>query len=364
MNKAFKYRIYPNKEQELLFKRTFGCVRFIYNHILTDKKRHYEQTGENITITPASYKKQHPFLKEVDSMALCNAQLNIQAAYSNFFKNPKTGFPKFHSKKHFHKSYTTNLIDNNIRLTDTHIRLPKAGFVRIKLHRHLPASHKIKSVTVSCTAAGKYFVSILTEYEAPDATHALDKNNAIGLDYSSPHFYVDNNDNIADMPHFYRIMQSRLAKEQRKLSHMIKGSRNYKKQRHRIALLHEKIRNQRDDWLHKQSTYLANKYDIICIEDLNMQNMSRGLHLGKSTYDNSFGAFRSMLEYKLLLQGKKLIMINKWFPSSKTCNNCGYIKHDLTLQARSWECPVCHSYIDRDRNAATNIRDEGIRQLE
>lgn len=363
MNKAYKYRIYPTEEQKILFSKTFGCVRFIYNRMLADKIVHYQKTGETLSATPAQYKQQFPWLKEVDSLALSNAQLNLQAAYKNFFRNKKIGFPKFRSKKSQKNSYTTNMVNNNIQILDGYLKLPKAGFVKIKMHRSIPEDHAIKSVTVRLEPSGKYYASILTEYERDVPKRTLSYDKALGLDYSSPHFYVDSEGTFADMPHYYRRSEERLAREQRKLSHMKKGSGNYQKQRRIIAKIHEKIRNQRGDWLHKESRRLSDEWDIICTEDLNMKNMAQSLALGKATQDNGFGRFRELLQYKLTEQGKKLITIDKWFPSSKTCHHCGTSKTDLTLKDKTWICPGCGRIIDRDHNAAQNIRDEGLSMI-
>lgn len=363
MNKAYKFQIYPSEEQKSIFAKTFGCVRFIYNRMLADKISHYQKTGKSLSVTPAQYKNQFPWLKEVDSMALCNAQLNLQTAYKNFFRDKKIGFPKFRSKKSQRNSYTTNMINHNIQILDDYLKLPKAGLVKIKMHRNIPKDHIIKSVTVRMDPSGKYYASILTEYERAVPQKTLSSEKALGLDYSSPHFYVDSEGFSADMPHYYRRAEERLAREQRKLSHMKKGSGNYQKQRRIIAKIHEKIRNQRGDWLHKESRRLSDEWDIICVEDLNMKNMAQSLTLGKATQDNGFGQFREQLQYKLTEQGKKLITINKWFSSSKSCYHCGAKKTDLTLKDRVWTCPSCGRIIDRDVNAAQNIRDEGLAML-
>lgn len=255
--------------------------------------------------TPAQYKAEFLFLREVDSMALCNAQLQIQAAYKNFFRNKSIGFPKFRSKKSSRKSYTTNCINGNTSVIGNCLKLPKMGLVRVKFHRQIPNTHRIKSFTFSQDPSGKYYVSILTEYEADVLERTLDTNKAVGLDYSSPHFYVDSQGEEADMPHFYRQAEQRLSREQRKLSKMVKGSANYRKQKQRVALAHEKVRNQRKDWQHKKSRELADKWDIICVEDINYKGMSGSLRLGKATQDNGFGQFRTYLAYKLAEQSRE-----------------------------------------------------------
>ena len=363
MHKAFRYRIYPNAEQREMFAKTFGCVRFIYNKMLADKIEHYKVTGEMLQTTPAMYKDEFPWLREVDSLALANAQINLQKAYANFFSDPKIGFPKFKSKKSAYRSYTTNNQKGSIRIEGKHIRLPIIGMVKVALHRQIPSTLTIKSATVTQEPSGKYFVSVLTEADPNYPCIPLDPKCSVGLDYSSPHFYVSSDGVVADMPHFYREAEAQLAREQRKLSRMVKGSANYRKQKRKVACLHEKIRNCRLDFLHKESRRLADSYDYICLEDINMKNMSRGLSLGKATMDNGFGLFRTFLTYKMRDLGKQVITIDKWFPSSKTCSNCGHINHDLTLKDRHWRCPNCGVLHDRDVNAACCIKIQGMIQV-
>lgn len=358
-NKAYKYRLYPNKEQEILLAKTFGCVRFIYNKMLSDKIEHYKETKEKLNNTPAQYKKEFEWLNEVDSLALANAQMNLQTAYNNFFRNPKIGFPKFKSRKRNRFSYTTNNQNGTVSIKDGKLRLPKIGLVRIKLHRLIPECQKIKSATITKTPSGKYYAAILVEYEQEIPYIELDKNKAIGLDYASHSFYVDSQGREADYPKFYRNAQEILAREQRKLSLMKYGSNNYLKQKIRVARLQEHISNQRTDWIHKLSTRLANEYDYICVEDINMQNMAQSLKLGKSTNDNGFGMFRIILAYKLADRGKKLIKIDKWFPSSKMCRFCGNINQELALSDRVWTCE-CGQVLNRDENAAINIMNVGL----
>jgi len=361
-NKAYKFRLYPNKEQEILFNKTFGCVRFIFNKMLGDKIEYYKETKEKLNNTPAQYKKEFEWLKEVDSLALANAQMNLQTAYNNFFRSPKTGFPKFKSKKKNKNSYTTNNQNGTINIIDKQIKLPKIGLVKMKQHRVIPSEQKIKSATISKTPSGKYYISILVEYDFIPPIISLDKNKALGLDYASHSFYVDSQNREADYPKFYRIALDKLAKEQRKLSLMKYSSNNYYKQKLRVAKLHEHISNQRKDWIHKLSTTLAKEYDYICVEDINMQNMAQSLKLGKSTNDNGFGMFRTILGYKLSERGKMLVKIDKWFPSSKMCRFCGNINKELTLADRIWTC-ICGEVINRDENAAINIMNVGLNMV-
>ena len=327
--------------------------------MLCDKISYYREYGKTLYNTPAQYKDEFDWLKEVDAFALSNAQLQLQSAYSNFFRSGNSGFPQFKTKKSGKNSYTTNNQGTNIRIENGSIHLPKIGWVRINQHRSIPESHKIKSCTISLAPTGKYFISILTECEFEPPIVALSKERALGLDYSSPHFYVDSQGVVADMPHFYREAEERLAREQRKLSHMKRGSSNYQKQRIVVAKCHEKVSNCRKDWLHKRSKELADSWDYICVEDINLRGMAGSLRLGKSTNDNGFGMFREFLKYKLADRGKVLVKIDKWFPSSKMCHVCGAINKELTLKDRTWTCE-CGAIHDRDVNAAINIRSAGI----
>ena len=368
-HKAYKFRIYPNKEQQMLLARTFGSVRLVYNHYLEAKTKSYEETGKSLSYTKCAadlvaFKKEKPFLRDVDSIALQQALRHLDAAFQNFFRDKKVGYPKFKSRKQRHDSYSSVCVNNNIRLECGTLVLPKVGKVRIKQHRTIPEGYVLKSVTVSKTPTGKYFASVLFEYEAD--IQPVEPGNIIGLDFSMHDLFVSSEDEIQvdeQFLHYYRKAQEKLARQQRILSHRKKGSHRYDKQRRKVALLHEKIANQRKDYLHKQSRQIANAYDLVCVEDLNMQAMSQALNFGKSVSDNAWGTFLRFLDYKLAEQGKMLVKVDKWFPSSKTCHECGYVLEELSLSTRKWECPVCHAVHDRDRNAAKNIKTEGMRMV-
>ena len=369
-NKAFKFRMYPNGEQEHYFANCFGSVRFLWNHMLGERIALYEQYKDDKDAlkahkpkTYSQWKKEYLWMYEVDNLALANAQMQLHTAYKNFFRDKSIGLPNFKSKHNSRKAYTTNNQGGNIRIENGKLKLPKIGFVRIVQHRQIPAGYKIKSVTVSQEPSGKYYASILTEYEAEIPEITLDIETALGLDYSSAHFYVDSNDAVADMPHWFREAQDRLAVEQRKLSRMVKGSANYGKQKRRVARVHERIRNQRKDWQHKKSRELVSVHDIICVENIDYKSMAQGLKFGKATNDNAFGQFRGFLSYKLAEQGKRLITIDKWYPSSKKCRHCGNVNRELTLADRRWVCPCCGVKLDRDVNAAINIRNAGLEKL-
>ena len=371
MNKAYKYRLYPNPEQAALINKTFGCVRFVYNQMLADRISVYEQYKDNKDELknqkyklPADFKKEYPWLKEVDSLALANAQLNLRRAFANFCKDKKVEFPKFKSKHRSRKSYTTNNQNGTIRLIDNKtIRLPKLKDIKIKLHRPLPQGAVIKSATISRTPTNEYYIAILLEYEAEIIPVKPTIETVVGLDYSSGSLFVDNKGESPDYPKFYRKTESKLKKEQRKLSRRKQGGSNCEKQRQKVARLHKKVANQRKGFLHNLSRQITNAYDAVGVEDINMRSMAQCLNLAKSTNDNGFGMLRDFLAYKLSEQGKQLVVIDKWYPSSKTCYPCKSINHDLKLSDRVWICPECGAILERDLNAACNIQYEACRTL-
>lgn len=366
-NKAYKFRIYPNDEQKVLFAKTFGCVRLVYNHWLDRKIKQYEEDKTSVTYTVcakemAEMKKteEYAFLKEVDSVSLQQSLRHLDTAFQNFFKQPKTGFPRFKSKKRSKNSYSTVCINGNITISNGYLKLPKIGQVRLKQHRQIPEDYKIKSVTVSQTPSGKYYASILCEYENQVQTAEL--KDFLGLDFSMKELYKDSNGNEPCYPRYYRQVEKRLKREQRKLSLMKKGSSNRNKQRIKVAKLHEKVANQRKDFLHKQSRQIANAYDCVCIENLDMKAMSQALNFGKSVSDNGWGMFIKFLQYKLEEKGKRLIKVDKFFASSQICSVCGYKNSETkNLSIRAWDCPKCGTHHDRDINAAINIKNEGMR---
>ena len=372
-NKAIKYRLYPTTEQSVMFAKTFGCCRKVYNLMLSDKIESYKSTGKFVSVTPAKYKKDYPYLKEVDSLALANKQMDLQEAFRNCFsksRKKKNGFPKFKSAKHSRKSYTTNNQHGTVALTDNSIKLPKIGHVKTVIHRKPDSDWVIKSATISQESDGKYYASVLFEFENPANDYVADRTNAIGLDYASDGLYVDNNGDVGTNHKYYRESQEKLAKEQRRLSRM-QGSKkhetksqNYIKQLRKVNKIHRHIANQRLDNLHKISTEIANQYDVVCVETLNMKSMSnKGFGNGKATLDNGYGKFLSMLEYKLSDRNKYLIKVDKWFPSSQICHCCGEVHPEMkNLTIRTMKCD-CGLTISRDQNDAINIRNEGLRIL-
>ena len=359
---AYKYRIYPNTEQKVFFAKCFGCVRFFYNKSLSDMNDIYKITGKFKNITPASYKEDYSFLKEVDSLALSNAQLNRNIAFKDFikqnYKNNKDK-PNFKSKRN-DQSYTTNnqgsvKFSNN----DRYISVPKCPRIRIKKHRDFIGI--IKSITVSRTTDNKYYISLLieTEIEPLEATEKM-----IGLDLGLKSLIVDSNGHKYKNHKYLTKSQEKLAKEQRKLSKMVKGSNNRNKQRIKIARLHKKIQNQRNDYLHKLSKKIIDENQVICIEDLKVIDMEQNNKLARNITDASWSRFVTLLTYKANWYGRKVIKIPSTYPSSQLCSKCGY-KNSITkdLAIRKWVCPKCGTVHDRDINAARNILSKGIEIL-
>ena len=376
--KAYKFRLYLNEEQAVLLNKNIGCSRFIYNLMLQDKTTYYNECKKNIKLEVSYYKaiEGYEFLKEVDSLALANAKLNLDKAYNNFFSH-KSKMPTFH-KKGRNDSYTTNNIISkknkaSIYIIDNKINLPKIGLVKLKLSRKID-NGTIKNCTIS-KKAGKFYISICVQIEPeiiePISKEKVKQDKVLGLDYSSPKFFVDSNGNSPEIPRFFEKSQNKLAIEQQKLARKQKFSNGYFKQLLKVQKLHEHIANQRKDFLHKLSNQITNDYDVIVFEDIDLRELSNKdnkdkttgsrLNLGKRTLDNGFGMFRNFCEYKAERKGKIFIKIDKYFPSTKKCNNCGYVNHDITLQTKEWDCPSCHIHNLRDENAALNIKDEGYR---
>lgn len=365
-HKAIKYRLYPTEDQEVFFAKSFGCCRKIWNLMLSDRIESYKATGKSEKKTPAQYKEKYPYLKEVDSLALANVYMDLERAYQNFF-NKRSRFPKFKSLKRARKAYTTNNQKGSIAISDSKIKLPKVGLVKAKIHREAPDDWVIKSATISKSSDNKYYVSVLFEFEEKAVIPSV-FDTVLGLDYKSDGLYMDSNGNIGTNHKYYRESQKKLAKEQRRLSRK-KGSKknetksnNYLKQQEKVNRIHKHVANQRLDNLHKLSNEIANHYDVVCVESLNMKDLSnKGFKNGKATMDNGYGMFLNMLEYKLKDRGKHFVKVDKFYPSSQICSKCG-ARNKLSLDERTYKCS-CSNVMDRDLNAAINIKREGLRLL-
>lgn len=361
VTRRFKFRLYPTKEQEEFLAKQFGCCRFVYNYFLDYRRQKWDE--EKLFLNYFStcnlltaLKKENTWLAEVISDSLQQSLKDLDIAFKNFIKS-NAGYPKF-KKKCYEQSFRFTAVN----IVDSCLRLPKLTPIKMKLHRSLEG-YKLYSVTVIRTSSSRYYASIVAEREIPDNQQELDVTKSVGLDYSSAHLYVTNVGAIAPKID-YSNLEHKISVEQRKLSRMKKGSNNYNKQRIKLALVYERLANKRANYLHTLSHNLATSYDYICIENLSLTEIAESqskLKLGKSTYRNSFSSFVQMLYYKLEERGRKLIKIDRYFPSSQFCSCCGYHKTDLTLADRKWQCPNCHTIHNRDTNAAVNILREGLR---
>lgn len=362
--KSYKYRLLPNMDQRALFEKTSGCSRFIWNQMLADKKAHYERTGKLLQVTPAQYKKEFPWLREVDSLALANVQLNLNRAYKSFFQLG-FGFPRFKTKKAA-QSYKTNNQKGTVALLNGEVRLPKVGWVKVKLHRQ--PKGEIKSAIVSKSAAGRYYISIVCE---EDICSLPKTDSNIGVDLGLASFATLSTGEKINNPRFFTSLSEKLAREQRILSRRaylakkrgceLSDCRNYQKQKLKVARIYEKISNQRRDFLNKLSTEIIKNHDVICIEDLASKNLMKNRYLAKAIGDASWYEFVRQLTYKADWYGKKIVKISRWFPSSQLCSACGFGSGKKPLSIREWTCPSCHAHHDRDVNASLNILKEGLR---
>ena len=363
--KGYKYRIYPNKAQVNRIENIFGCCRFVFNYFLTLRRTAWKISGQSINYVLSSriltsLKKYRPyvFLASSDSMALQESLKDLDRAYQNFF-DKRNSYPKYKSK-HFHKqSYRTRNVNNCIRVEGKHLILPKVGRVKIKLSRSFKG--RILNATVSRDPSGKYYVSLCVEEELIPKPN---KGGMTGIDVGLHDFYVDSNGNHIPNPKPLRRYEKKLAREQRRLSRKVKGSKNSKQQRRKVSRIHEKIHSVRTDYLHKESTKLVSENQVICMETLRVKGMVRNHHLAKSVLDASWSRFFSMLKYKSMEYGCDIIQVSMFFSSSQLCSCCGYKNPEVKdLSIREWVCPCCGAEHDRDMNAAINILNEGMKLL-
>ena len=360
MNKGVKFRIYPNKKQQNLINQTLGCCRLIYNIGLDMRNKAFEN-GEKVNysktstmLTKIKRTDEFSFLRNADAVALQQSLRDLDRGFVNFFQK-RARHPRFKSKHNNQQSYRTMNQNNKIRIVGKYIKLPKLGYVKIR--QSMEIGH-INNATIKRTPTGKYFVVLNVDFE-PEAKQ--NAGGSIGIDVGIKEFYSDSNGNVVSNPKFLEKSLRKLCREQRKLSRKKKNSNNRNKQRIRVAKVHEKITNQRNDFLQKISTMLISENQVICIEDLKIKNMVRNRRLARCISSVSWGKFFKILEYKANWYGNNIIKVPTMYPSSQTCSYCGY-KNPLVknLAIRKWECPNCHTKHDRDTNASINILNKGL----
>jgi putative transposase len=361
MLRTYKYKLKPNNEQIVLLNKHFGSIRFVYNHFLNERKTEYETNKNSInyydnakSLTELKKEEDYSWLKEINSQSLQDSLKNLETAYKNFFKFNK-GFPRFKSK-HSKNSFT---VPQSVKLTKNELSIPKFK-EPIKVIIDRTFNGIIKQCTISKTPTNEYFVSILVETEHNKFPKT---GKSIGLDLGIKDFVITSDGYKYKNNRYTKTYTKKLKEQQQHLSRKTKGSNRYNKQKLKVATIHKKITNSRIDNLHKVSTELIKKYDLIVLEDLNIKGMIKNHKLSKHISDASWGRFVTMLTYKAEWNDKQIVKINRFFPSSKTCNCCGYINQNLKLDIREWTCPSCNTKLDRDLNASINILKEGYKQI-
>ena len=365
---TLKVRLYPTPEQAELFQKTFGCCRYIWNQMLSDQQRFYNETDAFFIPTPAKYKKEAPFLREVDNQALIQEHNRLNQAFRVFFKDPgHFGYPRFKRKKDDRDSFTAcnHVFESGptIYITRDGIRMTKAGVVRAKFSRRPQAWWMLKRITVDKTRTGKYYCSILYEHtEKEPVPVAPAEKTTVGLKYSMQHFYVDSNGNPADPPQWRKQSQEKLAKIQRSLNRMEPGSNNYREAVQKFYRIHEHIANQRRDYIHKESRRIANAWNAVCVRADELSELNKITSRG-NVADSGYGMFRECLRYKLERQGKQLLTVGRYSPSTRTCSACGCtMPEEISTRRQTWTCPQCGAVLKREQNAAVNIKAQGLAQ--
>ncbi len=375
IKKGFVFRVYPNSEQAQLINKTIGCARFVYNYFLDQRIKAYNEDGTRMGYTKCSslltklkQDKDHLWLQQVDKFALQNSLRDLNAAYNNFFRelrqgSVKPGFPRFKSKHKSKQKYRTNFTNDNIRvdMEACKIKLPKLGWIKFrKSEKWTELPGRIISAAINRTSSGKYLVSVLCQAKVDELPEV---HSFAGYDLGLTTFAIGSSGDVIENPRYFRKEERKLARLQKRLSRKTKGSNNYLKQRTKVARQHERIANMRRDFLHQQSTRIVRENQVICLEDLRVKNLVKNRRLAKSISDAGWGMFRQMISYKAEWYGRTVVIIDKFYPSSKLCSVCGETNPMLTLSVREWQCPHCKAVHNRDTNAARNILNEGLRLL-
>lgn len=367
MFRATKVRIYPTESQAQFLKGQFGAVRFVYNKALYLKSRAYRKNGTKLNIRKdiepllpiAKKSRKYSWLAQYEASALVAPLNNLKKAFDAFFSPKlKGGYPKFKSKNGKQSSYHYQ----SVYVFDDSIKIPKLGKIKAKIHREIVGS--VRSITISLSPTGKFYASILADDGVPEPENKQVINKAVGIDLGLSHYLIESNGRKTENPRFLKNAERNLKRKQRQLSRKKKGSANRAKARLLVAKCHEKLTNKRNDFQHKLSKTIADENQAVIVETLKSANMMKNKKLAKHIGDAAWYGFVSKLEYKLKVVGKHFIKVDQWFASSKTCSSCGYKAEEMPLSVRKWDCPSCGAKdIDRDINAAINIKKKGIFEI-